>query len=98
MFASAKLVLSCPLLRPKCMQRAVAGIDKDAGNAHVSSPVGVVEDWASAALHDSSIAAGWRCVDHRAPPFSVLLILIAKSVNFAFFSFSNIAKPFSVIA
>lgn len=57
------LVLSCPLLRLECMERAVAAVNVDAGNAHVAFAVGVVHDRAGAAEFDGfGTAGGWWCV------------------------------------
>jgi hypothetical protein len=57
-FAASEFILSIPLLRLEAVQRAVAGVNVDASDAHVSAPVGVVEDRAGASLPDGSIAAG----------------------------------------
>jgi hypothetical protein len=58
MFAAVKFVLGGPLLQIEAVQRAVAGVNVDAGNTHVSSPIMVVAYRASAAFGNSGIAAG----------------------------------------
>lgn len=66
MLAAVAFVLGGPCVRVDWMQRAVAGIDIDARNAHVTLAVGVVHDWARAAKFDSLGASGWGCVGvHR---------------------------------